>query len=74
MLEKHNKYPQLSTEQILRLKIAVESQKNSKEEVAKLLKEYGFEGEDPMDLLFELLDHLDKEIILNKKSHYHHQN
>lgn len=74
MLEKQGKLPSLSTEQILRLKLAVESKQNSQQQVAALLKEYGFEGEDPIDLLFDLLDHLDKDIILNKKSKFHNQN
>ena len=74
MLEKQGKLPSLSTEQILRLKLAVESKQNSQQQVADLLKEYGFEGEDPIDLLFDLLDHLDKDIILNKKSNFHNQN
>lgn len=75
MLEYQNKsQPELSTEQILKLKLAVESKSTSKEDISQLLKSYGFEGEDPLDLLFDLLDKLDKQIMLNKKSIYNSNN
>lgn len=75
MLEKSNvSENKLSAEQILRLKLAVESGLKTDAELSELLKEFGFQGKDPVDVLFDALEHLDEWIFINKKSELSKQN